>query len=185
MFWNRLGKGISMVTFDFGYWNFRVPKMAKNSPKEPQKGQNLIFGPKIKKGPFTPKGWLCSASNFGKTCLRWSPTFHLSTLKKNRATFSIKSFVWEPRTEKLPVLEELWFFGRNMQMRLEKWPLKFWFSALYDFWQRGESGTHHFWSWLFCQKLLSHLLSLLDSKKTHVSWLEDISVLARGHICPG
>ena len=33
--------------------------------------------------PFTPRGWLRSASNFGKTRFRRSPTFHLSTSKKN------------------------------------------------------------------------------------------------------
>ena len=32
--------------------------------------------------PFTPRGWLHSASNFGKTRFRRSPTFHLSTSKK-------------------------------------------------------------------------------------------------------
>ena len=31
--------------------------------------------------PFTPRGWLRSASNFGKTRFRRSPTFHLSTSK--------------------------------------------------------------------------------------------------------
>ena len=31
--------------------------------------------------PFTPWGWLCSASNFAKTRFRRSPTFHLSTSK--------------------------------------------------------------------------------------------------------
>ena len=30
--------------------------------------------------PFTPRGWLRSASNFGKMRFRRSPTFHLSTL---------------------------------------------------------------------------------------------------------
>ena len=34
--------------------------------------------------PFTPRGWLRSASNFGKTRFRWSPTFHFSTPQKNR-----------------------------------------------------------------------------------------------------
>ena len=29
--------------------------------------------------PFTPRGWLRLASNFGKTRFRWSPTFHFST----------------------------------------------------------------------------------------------------------
>ena len=33
--------------------------------------------------PFTPRGWLRSASNFGKTRFRRSPTFHLSTSKKD------------------------------------------------------------------------------------------------------
>ena len=28
--------------------------------------------------PFTPRGWLRLASNFGKTRFRWSPTFHFS-----------------------------------------------------------------------------------------------------------
>ena len=31
--------------------------------------------------PFTPRGWLRSASNFGKTRFRWSPTFDFSTPK--------------------------------------------------------------------------------------------------------
>ena len=31
--------------------------------------------------PFTPPGWLRSASNFGKTRFRWSPTFDFSTPK--------------------------------------------------------------------------------------------------------
>ena len=43
--------------------------------------------------PFTPWGWLRSASNFGETRFRWSPTFHFSTSKKKigenfRWTFS-------------------------------------------------------------------------------------------------
>ena len=32
--------------------------------------------------PFTPQGWLRSASNFGKTRFRWSPTFDFSTPTK-------------------------------------------------------------------------------------------------------
>ena len=31
---------------------------------------------------FTPRGWLRSASNFGKTRFRWFPTFHFSTSRK-------------------------------------------------------------------------------------------------------
>ena len=34
--------------------------------------------------PFTPRGWLRSASNFGKTRFRRSPTFHLSTSKTKK-----------------------------------------------------------------------------------------------------
>ena len=39
---------------------------------------------------------------------------------------------------KMPVLEELRIFGRNRQMRLEKWAPRFRISALYDFWRRGK-----------------------------------------------
>ena len=45
------------------------------------------------------------------------------------------------KIDKLPVFAELWIFGRNRQMRLEKLPPKFWFSALYDFWQRNIRRT--------------------------------------------
>ena len=36
--------------------------------------------------PFTPRGWLRSASNFGKTRFRWSPTFHFSAAQTFFAT---------------------------------------------------------------------------------------------------
>ena len=48
------------------------------------------------------------------------------------------------KIDKLPVFAELWIFGRNRQMRLEKLPPKFWFSALYDFWRRGERDSFNF-----------------------------------------
>ena len=35
--------------------------------------------------PFTPRGWLRSASNFGKTHFRRFPTFHFSTSKKKKS----------------------------------------------------------------------------------------------------
>ena len=41
--------------------------------------------------PFTPRGWLRSASNFGKTRFRRSPTFHLSTSKTNFRKFLEKN----------------------------------------------------------------------------------------------
>ena len=40
--------------------------------------------------PFTPRGWLQPASNFGKTRFRWSPTFHFSTAQ---TLFATKIFV--------------------------------------------------------------------------------------------
>ena len=111
--------------------------------------------------PFTSRGWLRSASYFGKMRFGWSLTFHFSTSK----TFILGT--------NLPFLEELWFFGCNRQIRLEKWFSKVWFSALYDFWQRGKNGTHHFWSWP----------SAKNDFTTFGSWLEDTCVLARRHMC--
>ncbi|MEC8278891.1 MAG: hypothetical protein VX026_14320, partial [Myxococcota bacterium] len=79
--------------------------------------------------PFTPRIWLRSASNFGKTRFRRFPTFHFSTSKeKNWRKFLIKIFVkkfFRRKIDKLPVFAELWIFGRNRQMRLEKLPPKF------------------------------------------------------------
>ena len=50
--------------------------------------------------PFTPRGWLRSASNFGKTRFRRSPTFHFSTWKNIfaenvRQKFSSEEFASE------------------------------------------------------------------------------------------
>ena len=47
--------------------------------------KNRIFG-----RPFTPRGWLRSASNFGKTRFRRSPTFHLSMPKMPSQIFLVK-----------------------------------------------------------------------------------------------
>ena len=47
---------------------------------------------------------------------------------KNWRKFSIKKFVKKfvhRKIDKLPVFAELWIFGRNRQMRLEKLPPKF------------------------------------------------------------
>ena len=56
--------------------------------------------------------------------------------------------------DKLPVFAELWIFGRNRQMRLEKLPPKFWFSALYDFWRRGKRDSFN-----VCLRLSAKLTS--------------------------
>ena len=69
--------------------------------------------------------------------------------KKNRIVFFFQENC---------ALEELWFFGRDVQMRLDKWSPKFWLSALYDFSQRGQSGTYHFWSGFWTEKDFNHLV---------------------------
>ena len=98
--------------------------------------------------PFTPRIWLRSASNFGKMRFRRFPTFHFSTPKKFFwPKFLMKIFAKKKirrKIDKLPVFAELWIFGRNRQMRLEKLPPKFWFSALYDFWRRGTRDSFNF-----------------------------------------
>ena len=80
---------------------------------------------------FYPQGWLRLAWNFGKTPFRWSPTFHFSTPKKFCST---KKLLPPPtlKTGKLPVLEELWIFGRHQQMRLENSLPELSVSAFYD-----------------------------------------------------
>ena len=49
--------------------------------------------------PFTPRGWLRLAWNFGKTRFRWSPTFHFSTPKKICSTKLLvnKNFAHPPQ----------------------------------------------------------------------------------------
>ena len=49
----------------------------------PFRGYGLL-GRRIFKRPFTPRGWLRSARNFGKTRFRRFPTFHFSTPKTKK-----------------------------------------------------------------------------------------------------
>ena len=70
------------------------------------------------------------------------------------------------KIDKLPVFAELWIFGRNRQMRLEKLPPKFWFSTLYDFWRRGKRD-----SFCFFPDFRPQMTSTL-----FVFWLEDTCV---------
>ena len=67
------------------------------------------------------------------------------------------------KIDKLPVFAELWIFGRNRQMCLEKLPPKFWFSTLYDFWRRGKRDSFN-----FCPDFRPKMTSIL-----FVLWLED------------
>ena len=109
-----------------------VPQRA-NLPKNPLKmfHRKIVhqkkFPPKILQNferPFTPRGWLRSASDFGKTRFRRSPTFDFSTSKKKFwRKFSSKIFagkIFVRKFGKLPILEELWWIGRDRQVRLEK-----------------------------------------------------------------
>ena len=49
--------------------------------------KNRIFG-----RPFTPRGWLRSASNFGKTCFRRLPTFQFLTPKTSKKFEFLQNF---------------------------------------------------------------------------------------------
>ena len=108
--------------------------------------------------PFTPRRWLRSAWNFGKTRFRRFPTFNFSTPQTTFRQFVVKKSSGWFCFQENGVLEELWFFGRDGQMRLDKWPPKFWLSALYDFSQRGKSGTYRFWSGFWTDKDFNHLV---------------------------
>ena len=102
--------------------------------------------------PFTPRGWLRSASNLGKTRFRWFPTFHFSTPEK---IFLMKFSEQKVRMKsKVVILEELRWFEHDWQLRLEKWPPMKSFSGLCDFWWRGKSSIkvffRDFWTkWTF------------------------------------
>ena len=87
--------------------------------------------------------------------------------------------------DKSPVFEELWLFGRERQMRLQKWPPKLYFSVAYDFWQRCKSGTHQFWSWHSAKNDFKTFGSWLwiEDACVPASLVEDTCVLARRHIC--
>ena len=78
--------------------------------------------------------------------------------------FVKKNFRW--KIDKLLVFAELWIYGRNRQMRLEKLPPKFWFSALYDFWRRGKRDSFN-----FCPAFRPKMTSIL-----FVFWLKDTCV---------
>ena len=62
--------------------------------------------------------------------------------KKIDKNFRLKFFCCNPppKIGKLPVLEELWIFGRHQQMRLENSLPELSVSAFYDPWRRGKKG---------------------------------------------
>ena len=101
------------------------------------------------KGRLPPRGWLCSAWNFGKTRFRWSPTFHFSTPQTFFATkiFVAKNFsstVQNFFQQTKQILEELWRFSHQCRMQLENSLPELSVSAFYDPWRRGKKGKNCF-----------------------------------------
>jgi len=126
------------------------------------------------------QSWRCFLTRYGPLKILdcfWSMIFLVGCdfLRHPKIDFW-KNFVKNcQKIDKLPVFEEPWLCGRNTALgrcALKNDP-QFWLSPLYDFWQRGKSGTHRFWSWL----------SANIDFTTFGSWLEDTSVLARRHMC--
>ena len=66
--------------------------------------------------PFTPRTWLGSARNFGKTRFRRFATFDFSTSKK----FLEKMFWRSIFFQESEVLKGLWFFNPRRHVRREK-----------------------------------------------------------------
>ena len=110
--------------------------------------------------PFTPRGWLRLASNFGKTRFRRSPTFHFSTLKTSKNI----EFFWQ--NFERPFTPRGWLrsasnFGKTRFRR---------------------SPTFHLST---SKKTFRQNFSTKTFARIFLSWLEDTCVLARRHKCPG
>ena len=99
------------------------------------------------KRPFSPRGWLGSARNFGKTRFRRFATFNFSTREKFWGWKISKNV----RGVSL-VLEERRHFQRRWQIPRQKLlPVVRSFS-LYEPWRRGKSGTNNFLAWFSAKK---------------------------------
>ncbi len=89
------------------------------------------FPPKFCKtltGRLPPEDGSARPQTLGKRVSDDSRHFIVRRQNKNLRKFSIKKFVKKlvrRKIDKLPVFAELWIFGRNRQMRLEKLPPKF------------------------------------------------------------
>ena len=79
----------------------KVPGYGLLGRLENRRGYGLL-GRRIFKRPFTPRGWLQSARNFGKTRFRRFPTFHFSTPKNMFGDIFVWNFGFFP---KMPPLE--------------------------------------------------------------------------------
>ena len=81
------GRDPSAVKVSARYDAWRLQKRRKT---ETEKSANF-------ERTFTPRGWLRSAWEFGKTRFRWVPTFDFSTLKKkNRSKIFGRKFFGRP-----------------------------------------------------------------------------------------
>ena len=127
--------------------------------------QNATVGVQNFERPFTPRGWLRSASNFAKTCFRRFLTFHFSKSKKlfdnffskNFSIFGILAFWrWRQNFEHdLFVLEELEYFEPHWHILHAKWPRLAKSSSLYVPWRRGWRTIEVFSSVILDQNWLS------------------------------
>ena len=104
------------------------------------------------KRPFTPRGWLGSARNFGKTRFRRFATFDFSTPKKFWARFFLQNVSGVSL-----VLEERGTFHRHWQIRRQKLLPVVRLFSLYDPWRRGKSGTLCFLGWFWTKNDFNHV----------------------------
>ena len=124
---------LQKISGHFGqFWNSRARMMASNFRRNFVKLWPAVYPPRM--APFGLKLW--------ENAFQTIPDISFfDVAQKKLAKIFDKIFVkilFRRKIDKLPVFAELWIFGRNRQMRLEKLPPKFWFSTLYDFWRRGK-----------------------------------------------
>ena len=129
--------------------------------------------------PFTPRGWLRSASNFGKTRFRRFPTFHFSTSRKKYwRKFSIKfssKNVFEGKLTNYLFLRSYGFLDVIGRCASKSYPQSFDFQLSTTF----GGGVKEIVS-IFAPDFRPKMTSTL-----FVFWLEDTCVLPRGRMCPG
>ena len=131
------------------FWNPRARMMASNFRRNFVKLWPVVYPPRM--APFGLKLW--------ENAFQTIPDISFFDVEKKMANIFDKTIhqkKFRRKIDKLPFLAELWIFGPNRQMRLEKWPPKFWFSALYDF-GRGVKDIVSFFAPDFRPKLTSRL----------------------------
>ena len=70
--------------------------------------------------PFTPRGWLRSAWNFGKTRFRWSPTIHFSAAQTFFATnIFVAKFFFVNGSKKYSAKSLFWRSSAGLQTNVE------------------------------------------------------------------